>query len=73
MSTVQLANSNIKQAILDGMTPGQLYTIQELHDSIPAAAELSNQRVSALVRQLCADGLVIRTEDKRLAYFSLAE
>jgi DNA-binding transcriptional regulator GbsR (MarR family) len=36
---------------------------------IPACAELSNQRVSALVRQLVADGSVERTEEKRKAYF----
>jgi predicted transcriptional regulator len=29
--------------------------------------------VSALVRQLIEDGLVIRTEEKRKAYFELAD
>lgn len=33
-------------------------------------ADLSNQRVSALVRQLKDSGLVERTEEKRKAYFS---
>ena len=33
-------------------------------------ADLSNQRVSALVRQLKEDGLVLREEEKRKAYFS---
>ena len=65
----QVANDGIKQAILDGMEMGRLYTITELQKSIPACAELSNQRVSALVRQMV--GVTIdRTEDKRKAYFS---
>ena len=65
----QTANEGIKQAILDGMENGRLYTITELQKSIPACAELSNQRVSALVRQMV--GVTIdRTEDKRKAYFS---
>ena len=65
----QTANEGIKQAILDGMEDGRLYTITELQKSIPVCAELSNQRVSALVRQMV--GVTInRTEDKRKAYFS---
>ena len=65
----QVANDGIKQAILDGMEMGRLYTITELQKNIPACADLSNQRVSALVRQMV--GVTIdRTEDKRKAYFS---
>lgn len=65
----QVANETIKQAILDGMTPNRLYTITELQKEIPACAELSNQRVSALVRQMVGE-TIDRTEDKRKAYFS---
>ena len=68
----QVANEAIKQAIVDGMERDHFYTITELQKSIPECAELSNQRVSALVRQMVADGAVIRTEDKRKAYFSKA-
>ena len=65
----QVANESIKQAILDGMEPNRLYTITELQKSIPACADFSNQRVSAIVRQMV--GVTInRTEDKRKAYFS---
>ena len=59
----------IKADILDGMENGKKYTITDLMKEIPACAELSNQRVSALVRQLVADGSVERTEEKRKAYF----
>ena len=68
----QVANDGIKAAILDGMETDRLYTVTELQKSITECAELSNQRVSALLRQLVADGAVVRTEDKRKAYFSKA-
>ena len=67
----QVANDGIKQAILDGMEDNRLYTITELQKSIPACAELSNQRISALVRQMVGVS-INRTEDKRKAYFSKA-
>lgn len=66
----QIANVALKEAILDGMEADRLYTIIEIQKSIPACAELSNQRVSALLRQMKEDGSVNRTEDKRKAYFS---
>ena len=68
----QTANEGIKTAILEGMKPNRLYTITEIQKEIPECAELSNQRVSALIRQMVGNEIV-RTEDKRKAYFSLAE
>ena len=68
----QTANEAIKSAILEAMEADRLYTITELQKSIPECAELSNQRVSSLMRQLKDSGAVIRTEDKRKAYFSKA-
>lgn len=72
-TAVQVANEGIKGDIVAGMEQGKQYTITDLMKSIPACAELSNQRVSALVRQLVTDGVVVRTEEKRKAYFSLAD
>ena len=69
----QVANESIKAAIVAGMAPNRLYTVTEIQKEIPECAEMSNQRVSALLRQLKDDKLVVRTEDKRKAYFSLAE
>ena len=68
----QTANDGIKTAILKGMEDGKLYTISDLLKAIPECADLTNQRVSALVRQLKDEGKVVRTEDKRKAYFSKA-
>ena len=69
----QVANDGIKTAIVEGMEPNRLYTVTEIIKSIPACAELTNQRVSALLRGLVETGAVVRTEDKRKAYFSLAK
>ena len=65
----QTANDGIKAEILEGMAEGKLYTITDLIKEIPACADLTNQRVSALVRQLMANGSVERVEEKRKAYF----
>ena len=67
----QTANDGIKAAILDGMEVGKMYTITEIIKAIPECADLTNQRVSALMRQLKEDGKVTRIEDKRKAYFEI--
>ena len=67
----QTANEAIKAAILEGMADNRLYTISELIKEIPACSELTNQRVSALMRQMIGTSIV-RVEDKRKAYFSKA-
>jgi predicted RNA-binding protein (virulence factor B family) len=41
--------------------------------AVPSLSELSNQRVSAIVRQMTLSGEVVRIEDKRKAYFKVAE
>ena len=69
----QVANEGVKSAILSGMVSGKKYTITDIIKEIPECAEMTNQRVSAIVRQLVDSGAVVRTEDKRKAYFSLAE
>jgi hypothetical protein len=68
-TAVQVANGNIKDAIYDSMEDGKMYTITDLIKEVEACAELTNQRVSALVRQMIADGQVERIEEKRKAYF----
>ena len=69
-TATQKANEGYKEAILSFMEVGKKYTISALMKSVVEIADLSNQRVSALVRQLKESGLVERTEEKRKAYFS---
>jgi hypothetical protein len=71
-TATQTENVGLKSAILEGMEDGKAYTIGDLMKEVPELADLTNQRVSALVRQLKDDGLVVREEIKRKAYFTKA-
>ena len=70
-TAAQVANKGIKDAIYNNMQENRLYTITELIKEVPECAELSNQRVSALVRQMydCAEPVLERVVEKRKAYF----
>lgn len=66
----QEANADLKQVILNAMEDGKPYTIGDLLKTVPELADLSNQKVSALVRQMKEANLVERSEVKRVAYFT---
>ena len=68
-TAVQVANEGIKDAIYDAMQENRLYTITEIIKEVEECADLTNQRVSALIRQMKDDGKVERIEEKRKAYF----
>ena len=69
-TAVQVANEGLKQTIMDVlMENGGLMTVTDVQKSCDALAELSNQRISALLRQMRDDGKVERVEEKRKAYF----
>lgn len=70
----QIENEGYKQAMLDIMAEfDRPMTISEIMEVCEGIAGLKNQRVSALMTQLKKAGMVVRTEDKKKAYFSLAE
>ena len=65
----QVANEGLKSVILNVLTKnGGLMTITDIQKSSAELAELSNQRISAIVRQMVGIS-VERIEDKRKAYF----
>ena len=69
-TAVQVANEGIKSVILEVLADnGDKMTISEMQKVNAQLGELSNQRISALVRQLKEDGKIERIEDKRKAYF----
>lgn len=68
----QVANSAVQSEILDCMEVGKSYTVSELMKIVPALEGVSNQYASSQVRALVNSGSLVRTEDKRKAYFSLA-
>lgn len=71
-TSTQKENEVTKSVIVSVLSNGSKMTIGEICKSDEALAELSSQKVSALVRQLVLDGTVVREEIKRKAYFSLA-
>ena len=72
-TATQVANASLKEAMLDFMEVGKAYTVTDVMKGCEAVADLSNQRVSALMRQLVESGAVVREEVKRKAYFSKVE
>lgn len=64
----QVANAGVADAIYEGMVEGTLYSITDLIKQIPACADLTNQRVSAIVRGMIGSKIE-RIEEKRKAYF----
>jgi hypothetical protein len=68
----QEANETIKVEILAFLADGQLHTVSEIMTGVASLEDASNQKASALVRQLVESGSVVREEVKRKAYFRLA-
>ena len=72
----QTENADLKTVILEFLADreDEKFTITDMWKNIPILAEnpeMSNQRLSAIVRQLVVDNLVTREEIKRKAYFSV--
>ncbi len=65
----QKENEAIKTVILESMEPDRLYSISEMLKEFPACADMSNQKLSSLVRQMVTDKQVERLEEKRKAFF----
>ena len=73
-TATQTENVGFKSAIVDYLgTCDKAQTIGDIMKGCAEVSELTNQRVSAIVRQLKDDGIVVREEIKRKAYFSLAD
>lgn len=68
-SKTQEENEIIKNKMLDNMADGKSYTVTDLQKLLGLE---SNQKASALVRQLVNDNLVVRNEVKGRAYFTKA-
>ena len=73
-TATQVANEGLKMVILSYMeeNANRLFTVTELIKEVPELAELSNQKVSALMTQLKDTGKVSKVVEKRKAYFKIA-
>ena len=68
----QEENKGIKSVILNTLASIGSGTITDIQNANSDLAKLSNQKVSALVRQLMETGEVVKTTDKKKSIFSLA-
>lgn len=68
----QVENENIKNVIVEVLTNATSpMTITDITNANDKLVELSNQKISALLTQLINANLVVRTSDKKKAYFSI--
>lgn len=73
-SKTQIENENTKNVIVNVLANGNKpMTITEIQENDSTLATLSNQKVSALLTQLVKDNKVVRTVDKKKAYFTISE
>ena len=64
-------NIGIK-AVIKSVLTDEGATVTEIQARDESLANLSNQRVSALLRQMMVAGEVVKTTDKKKSYFALA-
>ena len=69
----QEQNVGIKTTILEVLGTIGSGTVTDIQNGNEELSALSNQKVSALVRQLVESGEVVKTIDKKKSIFSLAE
>ena len=71
LTATQKANATTKEAILAHLSEehNRMFTITEMIKEFSECAELTNQKMSALISQMVKEGAVERIEDKRKAYF----
>ena len=73
-SNKQLENDNIKKEIAGAMLLNKWYRCAEIKALIPALAEgEGTQRTARLCNDLVNEGVLIKTIEKRVVYFALAE
>ena len=70
-TATQIENEGIKNLILEVIGDSSL-TITEMQKINGELAERSNQKLSALLKQMVENGSVVREEIKRKAYFKKA-
>lgn len=65
-------DEKLVNAMFEGMSNGVKGTATDIAKAIPALNGLSNQKVTALLKVLMAEGTVIRVKDGKRVEFSLA-
>ena len=72
-NATQKENEVIKNQLVEALKEvGSAVTITELQGANENMAQYSNQKLSALLRQLVNENIVVKTTDKKKSYFSVA-
>ena len=70
----QKENEVLMEVVFNALAEvGKPMTVSELMSANEEIGAMSNQKVSALLKKLKEDERVVRVEDKKKAYFSIAE
>ena len=69
----QKENLALVATILDNMEVDTIYSISDMQRKIEICKELTNQKISSLIRQAMSDGTIERVEVKGKAFFKLAK
>ena len=74
MTKTQKENEELVEVIYNAIAEiGHPVTVTELYENVKSDKITSAQKVSALVKKLVDAERVVRTEDKKKAFFSIAE
>ena len=70
----QKENETVKNEILNALAEvGKAVTVSELMTASPKMSAFTNQKLSALLKQLVESGEVVKIADKKRSLFALAE
>ena len=72
LTKTQTENAKVAEEILSYMEIDHLYAPADLIKLVPACAEYSVPKVSAVVRPLVDEGKIEKVNDKRKVYYKLA-
>ena len=73
-TATQVENAEIAELVPTVMESGKLYRLSEIKALVPALASASGtQRIAVICRKLESEGVLVKTVDKRVIYYSLAE
>lgn len=68
----QMETEELKRAVYNVLASGKAYTITKIIEEIPESEGLSHSRLNQIVLQMKNDGVIVREERERKAYFCLA-
>lgn len=72
LTAKQIENNSFKERILDIVATDK-HTVTEILKIGNFGEDITNQRISAIVKQMVGEGTIVRIEENRKAYFKAVE